>query len=450
VEAVRELRAAHARTKLEPEARRALLQLFRRLRASTLKARHHALMRELERALVDVADPRWEPALIAMLEPRMPKPARATRKALLDQVYWQRTAIEVLGEMRSRKAVEPLIRVVLSPFKEPVAPAALLALTRIGRPAVPPLVRLLEGSAVQLVRYAQHEARRAVAEGLHEKTDDAHAERAHMAGALVMLGHLGIEEAKKPIMAATASDSSWLRRHAAAELHRLPKDPALVDRFKSVYAEVGVEERMYGGERAKIALLETAAFLFEPGMTKWLLDDVAKLGGDGEAVVAVKSALVEHAMCAAGRTLWPAVKRLHTEVLSALEGADRKRRERAFAEAKALLERCDGDAGCHAGALDGMGPEAMPARRAAQRLAILGDGSARSDLVRLAIATGNNHAREVLASALLAVSPEGDTASAKAIESAYSSAVSEGDEPTAAAVKGLVYIAAVLRARAAT
>src|SRR5690606_2286070 len=61
---------------------------------------------------------------------------RAAIDPYRDQVFRQVTAAQILGEIESEKAVEPLIRVILDPSKGDVATTALLALVKIGKPSV--------------------------------------------------------------------------------------------------------------------------------------------------------------------------------------------------------------------------------------------------------------------------------------------------------------------------
>jgi HEAT repeat protein len=92
----------------------------------------------------DLPDRSYEEKLISSL--RHPVPTVPIRVAT------------ILGELRSRAAVEPLINVALSRTDPYIQEAAVIALGRIGDPrARPCLIRLAEEGAVR-VRLAAHKA----------------------------------------------------------------------------------------------------------------------------------------------------------------------------------------------------------------------------------------------------------------------------------------------------
>ena len=434
VEAVRELGDSD-------EEKTALFALFRRLRAHTVKAQHRGLLREVSHRLLGFADPRWEPDLVAMLEVPVVSLQRSQRKAQMDQVYWQVTAAEILGELGSAKAVKPLLRTVLSPFKVNIAPAARVALVRIGKPALELTVQLLEGAPSDLVRYAEAELRRAAQDEQRDLPVADDAKRMHLAHAVRMLGELGTADAKNHLLAASKSSVKWLRQLAAEQFPRVPKDAAIVKRFLEVLAETVVDDTLPGGESAKLRLIESSAWLFEPSVVSFVLEDALT----AEHSQAVKAAALDYGMAAADEQSWPLVERLYAEVIARANRPDRVRHEKALAATKAMLAKCGDDAGCHADELAGVGPEALPALRGAHRLVLL--GGTKQQVVELALSTANNSARRALAAAILTLCPAGDRQSGKTLEAAYEASIQAGDRPRTAALQPLLSVAAVLHAR---
>jgi hypothetical protein len=448
-EAVRTLGKAHVDEPLSREEKTTIFTLFRRLQAHTVKAKHRGLYRTLNYALVAIADPRWESDLITMLEVPIASSQRSQLKPMMDQVYWQVTAAEILGKLRSKKAVGPLIKTVLSPFKANVAVTSMAALARIGKPVVEPVVKMLEGTATDLNRYAEAEFRRAeVDQGKSAAADDERAKRSHLHYAVLILGNLGSEEAKKPLLAAARSETKWLRQLAAEKLPLLPKDAALIEAFKRVYEETSVADKFPDNTYAKERLIESAGLFFEPGLAAWVLADVQKLEGTKGDVDAVKATALAYALRAADQRTWPEVERLYADVKAASKGPTLKHYEEAHAGAKALLDKCGDEASCHAKALNAAGPEPMPAVRAAYMLTLLGGTAQKAEIVKHALATKNNSVRMTLAAAIITLSPKGDVKTARALEGAYESAKAARDQPRIASLKPLLQVAAVLRMRA--
>ncbi len=456
VEAVRELGQAQAHKPLSRVETTVLFALFRRLRAHTRKAKNLGFYRVLKHTLVAVADPSWEPELIRMLDVPVASLQRKHFKPMMDQVFWQGTAAEVLGQLRSERAVKPLIKMVLSPLKKHIVASSLLALVRIGKPAVNLAVQLLEGGAPDLVLYATAELRRAAEQDPSSLDSDARAKRVHMEQAVLILGHLGTDAAKAPLLAAAKSESQWLRQLAAEQLHRLPQDSMVLDAFKRVYAETEVGDKLpdgddlAGDDNAKMRLLQSAWPFFDPAMVGFVMADAGKLTGPESDMREVQGAVLDYALRAADKQLWPQVGRMSADITAMLRGADLKRRNNAYAGAKALLDRCGEVASCYATALEGVGPNQMPALRSAHRLAILADAEQVPLMVKHALATKNHFVRAVLAAAILSRLPAGEVAIATALESAYNKSKTARDEPRTAALSSLQPVVAVLRARAAT
>ena len=61
---------------------------------------------------------------------------RKNINVLKDEFYWQITCVEILGRLESVKAIEPLIKVLLSPIKADAQATAIYALIKIGKPAM--------------------------------------------------------------------------------------------------------------------------------------------------------------------------------------------------------------------------------------------------------------------------------------------------------------------------
>lgn len=376
---------ADAPAQASAEERAALFGLFKRLRVQTKKAKNRALYRELRFALVAMADPTWESALIRLLAAPIPAIEKKTFKRALDQVYWQTTAAEILGRLRSKRAVPALIAVVRSPEKSEVARSALDALARIGGTSVEAAAGILEEDPEPAAR---------------------------------VLGHCGTLAAKERLLRAVESKSAAVKRAALGQLHRVPLDPIVIEKFKDNYAP---------------AFVDQAALFFEPDMAAFVMKES-------------RDVALGHALVAADAELWPEVERLFDEINATTKGADLAGRMKARSSAKALLDKCAAKVRCYKTELAAAGPASPAALRAAHMLGIL--RAPRPWIAEAALTTGHDGARDVLTAALIALSPRGDRDVANAIEAAYAKAKRERDIPKIAARERLVHAAIVLRARA--
>jgi hypothetical protein len=132
-----------------------LLEVFEKVRASRPRAQATHVYLDVHHAMLELIDPSWENRLIEHLDhPVDPR----DQAGLIDETYWQITAAEILGHLRSQKAIRPLLAVLLSPSKAAAQGDAVLSLVKIGKPAVAPTVALLRGEDKELVEYSKTEA----------------------------------------------------------------------------------------------------------------------------------------------------------------------------------------------------------------------------------------------------------------------------------------------------
>jgi hypothetical protein len=72
-------------------------------------------------------------------------------------MFWQITAAELLGAIKSQAGVKPLIKAILSPMKVELGNTALNALIKIGKPSIAPTLALLKGEDKELLDYSKGE-----------------------------------------------------------------------------------------------------------------------------------------------------------------------------------------------------------------------------------------------------------------------------------------------------
>ena len=245
----------------------ALFKIFRNLRASTPKAQNRAFFRILNNVLVQISDPSWEAELITMLGKPIKSAKQKHLKALTNEVYWQVTAAEILGGLKSKKAVKALIKVVLSPFKANVGTTAINALIKVGQPAIDAGVALMNGSDTELKDYAASEFERA-AEDREEKLDKKgkkSRDTAYLNNGVVIVGNIGTEACLAPMLATIDKGDKVTKSLVASELQKLPTSDQAKEKFKEVYATVGVNDKIRrtttqgGADRGRRAVLRQGA-----------------------------------------------------------------------------------------------------------------------------------------------------------------------------------------------
>src|SRR5262249_43608239 len=177
-----------------------LMEGFTKLRPSKLK-KVPELYPDVHDAMMDIADPAWESQLIGQLGHPVPQDKKDTQ-ATRDEVYWQVTAAEILGVLKSGNAVKPLIKTVLSPAKADVALTSINALIKIGKPAMAPTLALLKGDDKDLVEYSKGENMKAStgADGKVPESAKKAADTAHIGAAAIILAAIGRDEAAAPLI----------------------------------------------------------------------------------------------------------------------------------------------------------------------------------------------------------------------------------------------------------
>src|SRR5690606_17137128 len=133
---------------------------FKKTKPSTKEGAYY---RDLNEALTAVADPSWAGELIPLLEEDFPiaaKDKKLTPEQVSDKkdkIYQTITAAQLLGELGAESAVKPLIKVILDPTKADAANECLLALTKIGKPAIDAAVKLLKDQDKELAEFQKRQ-----------------------------------------------------------------------------------------------------------------------------------------------------------------------------------------------------------------------------------------------------------------------------------------------------
>lgn len=266
-----------------------LFEAFLRLRASTMLG--GSTYREVYGALDQIPQKNWTARLCKVLESRIDVPMNAQERhkldAYKDQLFWQPTAARLLGLLGDSAAVEPLLRVMLDPNKSDVQATALLALVKLGRPALERSVKLLRGEDPILQKF--HLERLASSNHKEARQD---AGESQVRTAALVLGTIGRPEAAAPLIAAMdRSRNDATRAVLAREITKLPKSAETLAAFSRAFERLEPRVRMPPGVNALVLLTECSVQFHDPSLFPWLLTQLNRIAGRDEESAGVRASI---------------------------------------------------------------------------------------------------------------------------------------------------------------
>lgn len=428
--------AARAAGALKLQAASApLFEVFVKLRPSKPKA--STIYRDVHDALIELNDKSWEPRLIDLLN--RPIADRKDGAVLKDEAFWQITAAEILGNLKSAAAVKPLIKAVLSPIKADIAPTAVNALIKIGKPSVQPVVDLMNSADAtkDLQEYSEQENLKA-AQGPDGKVQPAaqkSAKTAHVGAAAIILGTIGREEGAAPMVAALGKVDDLSRAIIARELTKLPKSDATVKAFQETYEKTPLDLSIPPGINARESLLEASGNFFDASFVPWMIKAALSAKGDASDLEGLKQAtLVTATKLMKADQVADVERQLYDLKVTGPDGKPTtlgKGLEAEFKLAKELLKACGDKAECYIAKL------AEPASndektqfqgiKAAYMVGVLGGESAKPKILEQMPKITHPAPRFVIASVLDAFSPKGDPAVAEKLQKTLDEAEASKD-----------------------
>ena len=327
-----------------PEASAPLLKLFVDLRASYPKAQYKGFYRILRDTLLKIADPAWEAQLVKLLARPIKTLKQKQLKAITNEAFWQTVAAEVLGKLKSRDAVVPLIKVVLSPFKVALHTTAIVALIKIGKPAIKEGVKLLNGDAPKLMKYAEEEyLRRAKdADQKEDKKLKAAAKTTYKGLATIIVSNIGRGECIEPMLKGAAKGDAVTKAVIGKELSKLPADPKVTEAFKGIWKKMNLTQSMPPAGNAKEALTAAVSGFFDQKLAAWLGQESLELKGEEADTAPIQQVALEVLMKIGGKAEWPLIKKLSAiKVTYPQKTTVGKAFEKELKKAEALIEKCD-------------------------------------------------------------------------------------------------------------
>jgi PBS lyase HEAT-like repeat len=404
-----------------------VLAAFQKLEAHT--ALGGITYRDYSEGMVAAPDSGWTSELIGMLGVEIKNPASAKSKEQMrdmvepfrDQQFWQVTAAQVLGEIGDPSAVEPLIKLILTPSKGDLAQTAILALVKIGKPSVDRAIKLLNESD-PLVAYHKAEVKKATDAREEPKGNPA------LPMAAAIIGLTGRSEGIAPLIAALEggkledSDKAVLAR----ELTKIPATAASKEAFKKAFESIPLEANV-GNETALVILAEAAGQFYDPEMVPWLLDRAENTKGGGEEKTALQQALVMTALKVSTTKTW-------AEVSAA---AKKYKMDDLVKGAESVVKECGDKVACYLDAIEKSQNQdeknQLAAIKAGYMIAVLGNAQSRDSLIERLGSIDNAAVRFVAAQAIDHLTPKGD----KSVQDALNAIITKNKKsPDAAKAAG--------------
>lgn len=367
--------------------------------------------KDYSEAMTQIADKSWTDALIAKLgaeiKPPKTKKDRDKIDPYRDQLFWQTTAAQVLGLIKDPKAVEPLMKVLLDPNKGDVATTALLALVKIGKPAVERASKLLSGDDEKLATYYKAQIQKATGAKEPPKGDP------HIEIAAAILGTAGRTEGLDPMIKVLKSNAkAEYKAQVAKEIAKIPATPASIAAFKETMENMSIDERL-GGNSALAVLAESAGQFYDPDLVSWILKTTEGIKGGGEDKKIVQGAALLTALKLAKPNQMKEVKR-------AINRMGTKVEKDMYALAEKVVDACKEDVNCYIKEMEKSENQdqknQFAAIKAGYMIGILGDSKARDEMIAALESFENAGVRFVAAQTIDHLTPKGSAEVAKKLE----------------------------------
>jgi hypothetical protein len=391
----------------------ALWDCFSKFQAS--KSKSINLVTDLHDAVLAVKHASYAPKAVEKLAQAVGNPQ--DRDESLDKIqFWQRTSIQILGELKYAAAAKPLVTVMLTPNKRDLGATARTALMRMPKEAEPVLIAVLKGTDPDLAKLAA-----------------TYPEKGHLPQVTETLSYISRPTSRDAVIEAiAAADNDSTRTLMTMNLVHFPADKKTQDAFMAAYAKVSPEATINGYGNARSVFASSSTLFYDPNMVEWLLKESAGakiMGKDRVAAVAValdKAPLAKEEKEKFGQTLKAAT---------------------------AVVEKCDKDAACYVKKLDEPVPSApLSAKlghvKACFMAAIYGNPQTGKDLLGKVEKIKDGMVRLSLVEAIDHLYPQGSAEAAQVLEKIVEADTASGNKDVISTDDALVKTALKLRSRA--
>ena len=424
--------AARAAADLKSEALAGpMIEAFQKLKASTMLG--GISYRDFNEAMVAMPQKSWTGPLISMLEKEVTRPENAKDKDGIekyrDQLFWQTTSAQVLGEIEAAEAVEPLMKVMLDPSKADVAATAILALVKIGKPAVDAATKLLSAEPTdKLAAYNLTRIKEAT------KAKEPPKDKPYVATAAIILGTIGRPEALPAMISALdKADNDTNRAVIAREMTKIPPTADSKQAFKTAFEKVSLDTTVPPGLNGLTMLAEASGQFYDPAMIDWLLERAEATKGGGEEKKALQTAITVTALKLAKPDQMDKVK-------GAVDKYGTKLEKDLYEQVDKLVKACGDRVACYLAEIEKSQNQDQKNQfvgiKAGYMIPILGNEQTRDEVIQRLDSIENAAVRFVAAQAIDHLAPKGSKEAAdklkkiiqKNIESADQGKI-QGDAP---------------------
>lgn len=427
-----------------------LIDVFKKLKASKPKAGN--IYRDVSDAMVAIADPAWESDLIALLGHPINDPKDMA--TLKDELVWQITSAQVLGLLKSEKAVKPLLKVLLSPLKADAGTTAILALVKIGKPAIGPTIALLKGEDKDLVDYSKIEALKGAGDKPSDEAKKA-AANAYVSTAALVLATIGRSETAVPLLEALDKAEDIPRAIIARELSKVPKTPDVLKAFQAAYEKTPVTLSIPPGMGAREALLEASGMFFDASIVPWIVKTAMDAKGEDGDLEPVRGISLQTALKLMTADQVADVDKLYNMKSTGPDGKPStlgKGFEKEYKLAKEMVTACGDKIDCYLGKLGEPASQAKETQfqgiKAAYMVGVYGKEDVRGKLLDMMPKITNAAVRYVTVTLIDDLSPKGDPEIANKLQAIVDEAEAKKDSEKIAANAPFKTVIYRLQARA--
>lgn len=414
-----------------------LVEVFTKMKASKPKASQ--VFRDVADAMTELAEAdaatgkSWESQLIGLINRPINDPKDMA--TLKDELVWQITAAQVLGIIKSEGAVVPLLKMVLTPLKADAHATAILALVKIGKPAIGPTVALLKGENKDLVDYSKVETLKAQGGGDKPSAEaQKAAANAYVNTAALVLATIGREESVEPMLSALEKAEDIPRAIIARELSKIPKSPDTKKAFQTAFEKTPVTLSIPPGQGAREALVEAATMFFDAAFTPWIVKTALDAKGEEGDLAPVREASLAAALKLMTADQVAEVQKLYDLKATGADGKPStlgKGLEKEFKLAQEVVKACGDKVDCY------LGKMAEPASheketqfqgiKSVYMVGVYGGPEVRQKLVDLMPKLKNAAVRFVAVTLIDHFSPKGDPGMAQKLQAIVDEAEQKKD-----------------------
>jgi len=407
-----------------------LVQAFLKLRASTMLG--GITYKDFNDAMVQIKAKSWTGPLIAALDAPIERPTTDKDKDKIDpykdQLFWQTTSAQVLGELAAAEAVEPMVKIMLDPAKVDCQATAVLAMVKIGKPAADAAVKLLKSEDEKMIafHYKRLKDLKQIKDDDEKKMREKPQDAPHVQTAAIMLGTIGRGESVAPMLEALKkAEKDVTRALIARELVKLPESAESLTAFKEAFEKISLEANVPPGMNALQMLAEASGQFYNAELVDWLLERAEKTKGSGDDLKALQGAILVTTIKLAKADQLEKVK-------AAVDKYGTKLEKDLYAQGEKLVKACGDKADCYLQEMEKSSNQEQATQfvaiKAGYMGAILGGEAQRDELVKRIDSFENAAVRFVAAQTIDHLSPKGSKEAAAKLRKVVDKNAESGDK----------------------